>query len=81
MPWPSVQDGRVVEQLRLPTGFGPAAVLDTAEAAVTQLASLVGTTIDGFGSIGIGIPGAVDNGTGYVSHAVNLGPRRARPRH
>ncbi len=64
-------DGHIVEQLRLPTGFGPAEVVDTAVAAVTSLAKLAGTTIDGFASIGIGIPGAVDNGT--VSHAVNLG--------
>lgn len=66
-------NGHVVEQLRLPTGFGPGEVLETAVNAVTRLAELAGTTIEGFGSIGIGIPGAVDNGTGYVSHAVNLG--------
>jgi glucokinase len=66
-------DGRIAQQLRLPTGFGPAAVLETAVTAVTQLAALCETTIDGFASIGIGIPGAVDNGTGRVTHAVNLG--------
>ena len=66
-------EGRVLRQLRMPTGFGPDAVLETAVAAVTQLAALVGTTVAGFGSIGIGIPGAVDNGTGRVTHAVNLG--------
>jgi len=66
-------DGSVVQQLRLPTGFGPLAVVETAVSAVTQLASLAGVEISGFDSIGIGIPGAVDNGTGRVSHAVNLG--------
>ena len=66
-------DGRIAQQLRLPTGFGPEAVLETAVTAVTQLAALCETTIDGFASIGIGIPGAVDNGTGRVTHAVNLG--------
>ena len=66
-------DGRIAQQLRLPTGFGPAAVLETAVTAVTQLAALCATTIEGFTSIGIGIPGAVDNGTGRVTHAVNLG--------
>ena len=66
-------DGSVDQQLRLPTGFGPAAVVETAVDALTQLADLAGTTLAGFGSIGIGIPGAVDNGTGRVSHAVNLG--------
>lgn len=66
-------DGRIAQQLRLPTGFGPAAVLETVVTAVTQLAALCETTIEGFTSIGIGIPGAVDNGTGRVTHAVNLG--------
>lgn len=65
--------GEVIEQLRLPTGFGPDAVLETAVAAVTQLAALTGTAVTEFTSIGIGIPGAVDNGTGRVTHAVNLG--------
>lgn len=66
-------DGQIAQQLRLATGFGPAAVLETAVSAVTQLASLSGTPIADFTSIGIGIPGAVDNGTGRVTHAVNLG--------
>ena len=65
--------GEIVQRLRLPTGFGPDAVLETAVAAVTQLAALTGSEIAGFASIGIGIPGAVDNGTGRVTHAVNLG--------
>jgi glucokinase len=65
--------GEIVQRLRLPTGFGPDAVLETAVAAVTQLAALTQTEITGFTSIGIGIPGAVDNGTGRVTHAVNLG--------
>jgi predicted NBD/HSP70 family sugar kinase len=65
-------DGSVGRQLRLPTGFGPDAVVETAVAAVTQLAGLAGASIEEFRSIGIGIPGAVD-GSGRVSHAVNLG--------
>ncbi|MBN9239887.1 MAG: sugar kinase [Micrococcales bacterium 70-64] len=65
--------GEVVEQLRLPTGFGPDAVLETAIAAVTQLSELTHTDVAGFSSIGIGIPGAVDASTGRVTHAVNLG--------
>jgi len=65
--------GEIVQQVRMPTGFGPDAVLETAVAAVTQLAELTGTAITEFTSIGIGIPGAVDNGTGRVTHAVNLG--------
>ncbi|CAN5301946.1 ROK family protein [soil metagenome] len=65
--------GEIVQRLRLATGFGPDAVVDTAVAAVTQLAALAGTDVAAFASIGIGIPGAVDNGTGRVTHAVNLG--------
>ena len=65
--------GEICQQLRLPTGFGPDAVVETAVNAVTTLANLADTTIAGFSSIGIGIPGAVDNATGRVSHAVNLG--------
>ncbi len=65
--------GEIVQQVRMPTGFGPDAVLETAVAAVTRLAELTGTAITEFTSIGIGIPGAVDNGTGRVTHAVNLG--------
>ena len=64
--------GEIVQQLRLPTGFGPEAVVDTAVAAVTTLAAETGVAVAEFESIGIGIPGAVD-GTGRVTHAVNLG--------
>ncbi|PZQ90581.1 MAG: sugar kinase [Leifsonia xyli] len=67
------EDGRVVETLRLPTGFGADAVLGTAVAAVRQLALATDTPVEAFRSIGIGIPGSVDPGTGRVSHAVNLG--------
>lgn len=64
-------DGAIAHRLRLPTGFGPEAVVETAVAAVMQLAGLADGNVAGFGSIGVGIPGAVDNG--MVSHAVNLG--------
>ena len=66
-------DGRIVQRLRMPTGFGPRAVVETAVAAVTALAEATGTAITDFASIGIGIPGAVDPATGRVTHAVNLG--------
>ncbi|MBU1588627.1 MAG: ROK family protein [Actinobacteria bacterium] len=65
--------GEILQRLRLPTGFGPEAVLETAVSAVTQLGELAHTEVASFASIGIGIPGAVDNGTGRVTHAVNLG--------
>jgi len=67
------EDGHVASTLRLPTGFGAEVVLHTAVAAVHQLSHATGTPIEDFTSIGIGIPGAVDPGTGRVSHAVNLG--------
>jgi predicted NBD/HSP70 family sugar kinase len=65
--------GSVVQRLRLPTGFGPAAVLATAIDAVTRLAVLADLDPTDFASIGVGIPGAVDSETGRVAHAVNLG--------
>jgi glucokinase len=65
-------DGTVAHQLRLPTGFGHDAVLDSAVAAVTRLAELASTDIAAFASIGVGVPGAVA-ADGTVAHAVNLG--------
>ena len=67
------EDGAIAHRVRLPTGFGADAVLTTAEDAVDQLAQLAHVSASAFASIGIGIPGAVDNATGTVSHAVNLG--------
>lgn len=63
-------DGAVLERLRVPTGFGPDAVVATTLLVVRSLAERVGTTSD---AIGIGIPGLVDHETGWVRHAVNLG--------
>jgi predicted NBD/HSP70 family sugar kinase len=65
--------GRVVQQLRLATGFGSAAVLETAVDAVERLAVLLDLETGDFESVGVGIPGAVDVESGRVSHAVNLG--------
>lgn len=66
-------DGALAQRLRVPTGFGPDAVLQTALGAVTRLAELAGIRAGEFESIGIGIPGAVDSASGRVTHAVNLG--------
>jgi glucokinase len=66
-------DGTVAAEHRLPTGFGAAAVLDSAEAAVRALASSLGASPEEFATIGVGIPGAVDRASGRVAHAVNLG--------
>lgn len=65
--------GEVLGQLRLQTGFGPDAVIDTAVAAVAGLADAVGVAPHDFRVIGVGIPGTVDSSAGLVSHAINLG--------
>jgi glucokinase len=65
--------GTVVAQLRLPTGFGADAVVDSTVDVVSRLAEQVGVETRDFDSIGVGIPGAVDVASGRVTHAVNLG--------
>ncbi|PWB98132.1 ROK family protein [Salinibacterium hongtaonis] len=60
--------GVVLRQVRLATGFGHEAVVDSTVAAVEQLGGH-----DGVSTIGVGIPGTVDPATGTVSHAINLG--------
>jgi len=63
-------DGTIAAQLRLPTGFGPESVVESAVRAVTEVA---GSSLGAVASIGVGIPGAVDSVSGRVSHALNLG--------
>ena len=65
--------GFVVEQLRVATGFGSDAVLESTIAAVRMLAARLDREPREFESVGVGIPGAVDSLSGRVSHAVNLG--------
>lgn len=64
--------GRVVRTVRLPTGFGPAGVVESTVAAITGLAREA-NIVAAEASIGIGIPGTVDPRAGTVSHALNLG--------
>ncbi|MFB2596842.1 ROK family protein [Herbiconiux sp. P17] len=66
-------DGTIVDRVRLATGFGPEAVIRTAIDGVTRISEITGVPVEGFESVGIGIPGQVDVVTGTVSHAVNLG--------
>lgn len=66
-------DGALSELVRMPTGFGADEVVATALSAVERMSALAGVAASAFGSIGIGIPGAVDGRTGRVAHAVNLG--------
>lgn len=66
-------DGVIVERVRLATGFGADAVIATAVEGVTRIAASAGLDLARFDSIGVGIPGQVDQRDGSVSHAVNLG--------
>jgi len=70
------EGGLVAHALRLPTGWGPDAVLATATEVVRALADAVGIEPSSFSSIGVGIPGAVDSEHGTVTHARNLGVER-----
>ncbi|HEX4401283.1 MAG TPA: ROK family protein [Galbitalea sp.] len=65
--------GVTTQRVRLVTGFGSLAVIETATAAISRIAELSGLEPSGFESIGIGIPGMVDSASGHVRHAVNLG--------
>ena len=65
--------GLVIDEVRVATGFGAEAVIESTVAAVTGLAERLGTTPTGFRAIGVGVPGAVDPASGRVAHAVNLG--------
>ena len=69
-------DGSVVEQLRLPTGHGSEAVVESAVSAVEGLVAAAGVPLREVVSIGVGIPGTVDSASGLVSHAINLGVER-----
>jgi len=66
-------DGELSDLVSLPTGFGAPEVVSTALQVVARMSELAGVSSASFSSIGIGIPGAVDNATGRVEHAVNLG--------
>jgi glucokinase len=66
-------DAITTERVRLLTGFGAVAVVETAVAAINRIAELTGLAPGEFESIGIGIPGMVDSRSGHVRHAVNLG--------
>ncbi|CAM5367751.1 ROK family protein [Leifsonia shinshuensis] len=68
--------GGLAQRVRLVTGFGHAAVVETAVTAVARIGELTGLPAGGFSSIGIGIPGMVDSASGQVAHAVNLGVER-----
>ena len=64
---------RIPASVRVPSGSGPDAVLDAAEAVLRALAEQCGIRTDEFLSVGVGIPGTVDPPTGVVRQALNLG--------
>jgi glucokinase len=65
--------GTIVGRVRLATAWGPAAVTGTVLDAVQAIATDAGIDVSAIRSVGIGIPGQVEPGTGRVVHAVNLG--------
>lgn len=66
-------DGEIVGRLRRATGWGEDGVVAAVAETVSALAAEVGVPVSDITSVGIGIPGLVDAGTGRVLHAVNLG--------
>lgn len=67
------EHGSILDELVRPTGYGADSVIKSAVLAITELADRAGIASSEFMSIGVGIPGVVQPGTGRVSHAVNLG--------
>lgn len=65
--------GTIVGRVRLATAWGPEAVTGTVLDAVRALGTDAGIDVSAIRSVGIGIPGQVEPGTGRVVHAVNLG--------
>lgn len=64
----------VLADVRLPTGSGADAVIGSAIEALHRLAVRAGV-LSCFTTVGVGVPGLVESGSGHVSHAVNLGVR------
>lgn len=65
--------GTIVGRVRLATGWGADAVTATVIDAVRELGSQPGVDASAIRSVGVGIPGQIEPGTGRVVHAVNLG--------
>lgn len=65
--------GAILGQVRRPTGWGPEAVVAGVQDAVAELCAETAIPLSAVRSVGIGIPGQVEPGSGRVVHAVNLG--------
>ena len=50
------EGGALAQRVRLATGFGHAAVVETAVTAVSRIGELTGLSPAGFQSIGVGVP-------------------------
>lgn len=67
------EDLRVAGRVRIPTGWGPDAVTRAIVDAVRALGTEAGVDLAAVRSVGVGIPGQIEEGSGRVVHAVNLG--------
>lgn len=65
--------GVIVGRVRLATGWGAEAVVQTVVDAVEALAREIAVDAASFRSVGVGMPGQIEPGTTRVVHAVNLG--------
>ncbi|WP_349426664.1 ROK family protein [Microbacterium sp. LWS13-1.2] len=65
--------GAIAGRIRMATGWGPDAVAQTVVDAVRALGAEAGVDLSAVRSVGVGIPGQIEPGTGRVVHAVNLG--------
>lgn len=72
-----LEEGAIVDELVTESGRGEEGVVRGTLDVLRTLAQRHGRALDdsAFRTIGIGIPGTVDVGTGVITHAVNLGIR------
>lgn len=67
------EDDEILGRVRRLSGWGGEEVVANVVDAVTTLAAESGLDLADIGSVGVGIPGLVDEESGRVLHAVNLG--------
>lgn len=67
------EDDEIIGRVRRLSGWGGEEVVANVVGAVTTLAAESGLDLADIGSVGVGIPGLVDEESGRVLHAVNLG--------
>ncbi|KHK98600.1 hypothetical protein LK09_06480 [Microbacterium mangrovi] len=67
------RDGRELARVRRPSGFGADEVIASADIAAREAVTQAGARLSEVTSVGVGIPGVIDEATGRVQHAVNLG--------